>query len=647
MMNPPPAGPIGPALSAAPIIPDPSLLQPAAPPPARKYPNFIPSEEEQNAIVAKCNELKRSLENHAGQRKEEMRTCYAYSKSKFVGDDLLPRPSAVGNDKDNNKDRPQVFIPLTRQQIKTTYAQLKLTIFPNDQDWFRVRAKNALGVQFEEQLTEGLKYKFKEAQISEKLGKVLYNCIWAGPFIAFPTIQEKTNYEWALVDSQDPITGELTSEYQQIEQPGPSLPDLEAWNPLNFWIDPTASDYEYAKWMYLENKKGQEFYDSDRYFNQDKLRDMATKEVDDQLSPQTRSTAEFDNLQKNFTDIEDNFKYALYYFPVLEVNGKTYRNVSVGIVNEAVMVRFKPNLFPKGLNPVVYTDYMPEPGNPYSTPITQDLLDIQKTINIIWNWMLEELARNGNRYAVSPDADTSQLFGLSSSIIVTPNPREDVQNISGDTDIINVAQNLIGVLKAEGQIVSGSQNPFQGSSNVDYQKTATELTILQENSISILREVIEHLAVTGVQRVTERLMYLMAELYPEPVEIPITNKMTGQREFIMVDFRMFKSDQFTIEVVSTNPSQSKQAQINGLMQLVELAAANPQALEVNRPVLEKIGELQGLKDVRDLIDQISQRFNGLQQQQLLAAQQAGLGAAQQPPVEGPPPPDAAPGNQAA
>lgn len=650
MMNPPLAGSFDPALSAAPIMPDPSLLQPPPAPPMRKYPNVEPPEDEQIAIVAKCNEFKRAVEQHASEKKDTMRTSFAYAKSKFVGGDLLPRPSAVGDDKSNSNARPQVFVPITREQIRTLYAQLKLTIFPNDQDWFRVRAKNERGMALEDQLTEGLKYIFKEAQISEKLGKCLYNTLWAGPFIALPTIQDKKNYEWALTDQPDPLTGEMISGYDMVERPGPSLPDVEAWNPLNFWIDPTATDYEYAKWVYADNKPCQDIYDSDLYFNKDKLEEVETKQVDDQVSTQTRSTSEFNGLQKNFTDIEDHVKYDLYYFPILKTENKEYRNMIVGVASEQVLVRFRPNLFPKGLNPVVFTDYMQETGNPYSTSPAEDMKDIQKITNIVWNWAIEELARNGNRYVASPNADMSGIFGVSGGVAYTDDPKNDVVNIVGDLSNLQVAQNMLGALKAEGQLVTGSQNIFQGSSDVDYQKTATELQINQENGISISREIIEHLSVTGIERVAERLMYLVAELYPEPIQIPVPNKMTGQREFITIDFRVLKSDEFTIEVVSTNPSQSKQAQINGLMQLVQMASQNPQALEVVTPVLEKIGELQGIKNVRDLIEQVLQRFHGIQQQQLagqLAAQQAGMGAGGQPPVEGVPSPPPGEGVQAA
>ncbi|MEB3286171.1 MAG: hypothetical protein VKJ04_01575 [Vampirovibrionales bacterium] len=585
--------------------------------------DFSISVMQEQEIIASCNRFKKSVQRHAAGKKDLMKTCFAYIKNKFVGNDLLPIPSSLGNERDNNRARPQVFIPLARQQLKSIYAQLKLTIFPNDQDYFRIRAKNSQGVMYEDSLTEGLKYLFKEARISEKLGACIYNLIWSGCFVAMPMLKQPNRHAWEYrpESSCDNQAAEfspaelLPAQFLSAQLQAEPSPDVESLNPLNFYIDPNVTDPDTAKWVYVGRKNRQEMLDSDLYINKERLRELSTrnKNIHSGSSAGSISLDQFNDFYGAIDDNDEHVEYDLYYLPVLKLGDQTYRNMIVGIANEQLLVRFHPNMFPRGMSPLVFCGWMHDTDNPYSIGPIEDLLDIQKTINILWNYKLEVLARAGNRFAVRPNVDLSNFFGVAGGIAVTDDPKNDISNFSGDYAEIASIDNSIGVLKAEGQLVAGAQNPFQGSASIDYQKTATELQILQENSISVLREVIEHISVMGIQRVLERLMYLVSELYGEPIEVPVHHPIRG-REFQAIDFSMLKSGDFTIELVSTNPSQSKQAQINGLMQLLELMHNSPDALITGQPVIEKIGDLVGVKNIRDLLEQIRERTQLVKQQ---------------------------------
>lgn len=611
---------------------------PVTPPKPNIFPSAMVSDEEQTAIVNTCNEFKMNAQEHAREKKETMRTCYAYSKSKFVGGDMLPMPSTGLNEKDQNQNRPQIFMPMARQQMKTIFSQLKLTLFPNDEDYFRVRAKSEAGVEFEDILTDALKYIWRDALVTEKLGRSLQNMIWSGIFLSQPSVQDRQYEEWRFVPPGiDQFTGQpIEGFYESSKVDLPPMPDLDTMNPIDFFMDPNVTDYECFKWVYCTSKKTQEMLDSALYINKDKLIQITTKTVDDEKDGQMPSLQEYNELQREFKDIEPNVTYDLYYFPFLKTELKEYRNIIVGIAENNVLVRFHPNMMPRGMNPVVYCDWYTEPGNPYSTSPIEDLLDLQKCINILQNYKLEVLARAGNRFAARPNVDMSNLFGVVGGVAITENPKEDIVNFSGDYSEIAAIDNSIGIMKAEGQLVSGAQNTFQGSSNVDYKKTATELQINQENGISIIREIIEHISIVGIQRVLERLMYLCADLYSGPIAVPSDDRVTGERSFKQVDLSALKSGMFTIEMVNVNPSQSKQAQINGLMQLFQLVSENPMALFAGEPIIEKIGDLQGVKNIRDLIQQLKARMQGVQ------LQQAGMGAPPQPGMAGPPPPGVGP-----
>lgn len=573
---------------------------PEAPPCREGLPAFTLAREEQAEIVDLCNRFKQSAQQHAREKKQAMHTCYAYAKGQFVGNDLLPVPSTLGNDHDAHSGRPKVFIPVVRQLIKQLYSYLKLVLFPNDEDYFRVRGKTPEAAQWEEAMTEGLKYKFKEARMTEKMGAFLYNLCWAGNAAALPTVCEDIVWEWRL-DS-------LTGDYVAIQRDMPPQPDLEILNPLNFYPDPNESDPEKGKWGYFAVKKIQELKDSALYFNTHLLETpgRGATRYSGQVASQGLELDSLNGFLNTFEDIEGFVHYDLYYFPHLKTTAREYRNMIVGIAAERVLVRFHPNLFPKGLNPAVFCNWMPDVDTPYGTGPVEDVKELQRLINILYNYMIEVLARIGNRFKVSEGVDLSNLFGIAGGVAIMP-PGADIAPLTGDFTEPSMLANVIGTLKAEAQTTSGTQMPFQGASNIDFKKTATELQILQESSISMLREVIEHVSVMGVQRILERLMYLCADLGPESCTVRL-RRPDGGSCYVPIDFSRLKSGDFVIELVGVNPSQSKQAQVNGLIQLLGLVGDKPDTLYLGEPIIRKIGELQGIKDIQSLLNKIKERM---------------------------------------
>ncbi len=612
-----------------------------APLPEQPLPINVPiSEDEQKAVVTVCNSFKTSVRENARDKKEKMRDAYCYSKGILLKNDLLPLPSANGDENSVNKNRPKVFIPKTRQLVKMLYSYLKLTIFPNDEDFFRIRAKTEAGTQIEDQLTDGMKYILKEALITEKMGMFLLNLVSMSNAAVLPTIRDDIIFEWKI--------NPMTMQYEAVKIDTPPMPDLEVLNPLHFYIDPDTKDPERAKWGYFGRKKKQEIKDSNLYFNKDdgRLERLSKKLVNDDNYEETR-TKDYTDLNSHFQDVEDNVDYDLYYFPFLKTKMGEYRNILVGVVGQELVVRFHPNVFPRGMNPCVFTTWMEDPQSPYGIGPVEDVMELQKLINIIYNYIIELLSKIGNRFAVRPDVDLSGAFGVAASVFVADNPREDVSVLTGDYAEPAALMNFVGTLAAELQQVGGAQNPFQGSSNIDFKKTATEMQILQENSISVTREVIDHVSI-GVQRVLERMMYLCADLYKTPIPIRVDDPIKGP-SFVNIDFSVLRSGDFTVELININPSQSKQAQVETLTKLAELIGGNPMVLPLMQPVLQKIAQLEGLRDGPQMLQEIIMKLQGViapqvgvppvgPEQQGVQGPQVGPGINPQPPVDGVPAP---------
>lgn len=658
-------------------------------------------EAEQTDIVRIANAFKQQLTLHGKEKKAVMAKCYNYLKNKLDTDDLLPLPKSQGQDNDANTGRPQVFIPVSRQQAKLLYSGIKQTLFPNDTDFVRIRAKSnkplpeqyqqhlliyeqlAKSVQMmglpvemlppaprpltyvdlEHQLTEAFKFMLRENQISEKLGMSLLDCIWAGFSGVYPCVKENTYWEWqpmpgeiipgepVLDEMGQPVLDELGQPMMTPDTEGPPSYgpvqiterkiDVDVWNPLWLHVDPSASDPERAGWGYFTQIRVQELRERPGIMNADKLDTLNDKNLyNRQQNQDLLSINDADRVLNQITHHEEHCEYDLYYFPHLKTQEREYRNIIVGIAGNKYLVEFKPNLLPKGINPVVFYDWMPDRGSPYGTGPIEDMADIQKTINIMQNYMLETMARNGNRFIASEQANIENLFGVAGGIVTAPHPvNQHFAAVSGDYIEPQMLQDSIGTLKAEAQIVSGGNAPFQGASNIDFKKTATEIQVLQENNMSISREVVEHMNNMGIQRVMGRLMILAGRFYEEPISIDYEDPMTGERQFQEIDMSLLASGEYTVEMVGINPAQSKAAQVEGLSQIFNVP---PEMIGIYEPFLKEIGKLQGIRNTPDLIQEVLRRFNAERQQALLAAQ-ASMGIGAQPPVDGASDPGTDPG----
>jgi len=629
----------------------------------------IPDDEQQE-IVSICQRFKQGAITHARDKKERMRRCYAYTRSQFFGDDLLPRLAAEGAEKDAQTGRPQLFVPVTRQQIKLVYSFLKLSLFPNDEDFFRVLAKSdipispqhaqRLGLEppepyvamveavmaqgadpaivpppkppsyiaFEKDLTEGLKYIFKNMRLTEQLGKALFDACWAGSMAAIPCARFPIYYEWGI----NPVTGEG----EPIAVQGEPELVVDVWNPLYFYIDPHATDRANAKWGYFTTKKKQELLDGPYYINKNKLDGVSNKTVNDTNrggQAGVMAISQFNELSNTFADVEDNVLFDLYYFPIMTLpSGKQYRNMLFAIAGEKVLVEARPNLMPKGLPPAVFSTWLDDKDSPYGTGPAEDASELQRSINIIFNNIVENMARNGNQWAVSPATDTSQFHGVAGGVVVTENPTHDIVSLSSSMGHVASLMELISSMKSELELVVGAQNTHTGVSD-SIAKSATEFRVRQENSIGIAREVVEHIASDFLKPVLYRLMLLASELIKEPINVRIDDNLYGSR-FAKVDFSLLATGQYDIELVSVNSSQSKEAQIGWLTQAIQYLGSNPMALSILEPLIVKTATLSGIKDAQSLLSEVKERMAQLANTQPAAGTgEPGGDSAGQPGVE--------------
>lgn len=610
--------PVDPASSTPQIMPPLYPMAPMSPPrqqapelPSDIYTRSIQlSASEERDIVSQVNMFKLASMNHAKPYKQSMRRNYAYFNNEFFGDDLFPRPSTSGSDKDASKDRPQVFIPATRELGKSIYAFIKLSIFPNDEDYFRVRAKYPDGADLEDDLTEGLKYLFKQHRVTDSLGEALLDSIWSGMMAVYPNFYIPVGWEWGI----DPWTGQFSCTPKEKE---PIL-KVNVWNPLHLYLDPVPSNQ--ARWGYYAYKKQQDVLDS-VFTNPDKIPELKKLGTNNPYTSQPMeglSIGYFNKTNETFLDNQKSLLWDTYWFPYIkcETTKREFRNMWICVAENSCLAEFRPNM-PFSESPMVYCTWMPGKETLYGKGPVDDIATLQRIINLLENYVIETLARNGHKWAVSKGTDISNLFGVVSAVVQTPtnkDVREAIMSLGADLAEIPHVLNHIGMLKAEMTQLAGSQDPFQGASNIDFQKTATEMQLLNENSISVNREVIEHLGTMGISKILERLSLIAAHLYPEPITIRTDDPKEGP-QFKGIDLSPLKSGDYIIELIGTNASQSKQAQAALLMQLITLVSTNPQGFTFCEPIIRKLAILNGEKDAQKIIDEIKEIISGAQQQQ--------------------------------
>lgn len=600
--------------------------------------SIIEDPEQQQAWVSKCNELKSSWVSSANNKKDIMYRCIRYSRNQLMDDDLLPIPSTSGSQNDNNKKRPQIFIPTMQQTLMLLHSQISLALFPNDEDYFRIRSKSADGVQLEDQLTDGFKYLLKKAKFSNKMSGVVWNAAITGLFCAKPYIRFEDTTQWRLEWTQDEETGELKRAYKEYDiKENPEL-DVQCINPLNFYIDPIESNPQRSKWFYIDRVKIRDLMDESIFINQDKLKEIAST---------TFSTGNgyYDmNLTNGNTsaqrDVEDSVEYVEYYFPQITIgtgaNEKTYRNWLVGIAGGQTVVRNHPNLYPRGLNPAVFTSWIYDSTNPYGIGPGERMMGLQYYVNLMENFKIEDLARNSNLNVTTKDADLRQFNGVVGGVIRTEDPSRDFVRIPYNAATFQAVTEYTGILKGEMQASSGSQANFQGASNFDTPRTATEIDTYEGINRTNNNQVKQHLGAFVEQTLT-LMMHLAADSFQEPLEVPI-DQPNGQKSYVPVDFTPLKSGNFVVEIVSVNPAQSRQAQVDGLLQIVKMIP-DPETLQIMEPVLHEFGILLGLKNIDQLLRETMERAQGVQQQHAIEQQQnlaaAGNGAGQVPSMGSP------------
>jgi hypothetical protein len=608
------------------------------------------NDAQQFALVSHCQEFKQSLISHAGGIKQkDIETFASLNNQYFDGADYLcPQPSIQNDTKGATKRADPIFFPLTSQLYKIYCSVMLPAIISTDDEWFRVRSKTAeyvtnplTGVN-EDDYTEALRYLFRSKNITEKIKDFISTFAWSSSPCCYVYLEETPVWEYQYV-YEDTATGQVVEDLDEntvqaglqmgaIRQAGmaPKLKGnkkqicVKTLKPLQLYIEPDVYDEDNCGWGHFGYKKRRELLDDPYCLNKDEIKRYGAEGTGTNSQDNGGVQAQAEQIkgqQSSFTSKDGQFKFDMYYFPYVLADDLELRNVTVCVAEGRILTHVIPNLLPNGMNPLVFGTISPGVDKPYNSPPLADAQPYQRLLNIQRNYQKDVMARIGNIYAVREQADISQLFGATCGIVLTENPREDIVPLTGDYSEVAAMANQIGVDKMEAQASAGIHQPFQGSSAIDEKKTATEINITARQQMGIMDEWADRTG-TQVLRVLDRVKHYLAEISESVINVPVQNAQTAEIEYKQVDLSGLKGDNYTIELISISPAQSKNAQAQFLTQVAAQLGGAPEVIPVVAPLVQKIGELNGIKDIKTLLQQMQEASGYLQQFEQFREQQA-------------------------
>jgi hypothetical protein len=221
------------------------------------------------------------------------------------------------------------------------------------------------------------------------------------------------------------------------------------------------------------------------------------------------------------------------------------------------------------------------------------------------NYQIETLSRIGNRFIVKDTVDLTNFFGVAGGVATTQNPQSDIVPLTGDYSETSFLSGVINNLKYEVQQLTGTITPLSGVSTTGNPKTATEIQMGFENSINMNREVIEHLVTCGIQPILEHLVLLAATLQAKPVTLRKPSSDSVHDQFKEISLEGLTLDEYSVEMVTTNPGISKYSQSDNLLRLMDIMLKHEGKLSVIQPFLQQLGHLWGIKDIKPLLQHVS------------------------------------------
>lgn len=373
------------------------------------------------------------------------------------------------------------------------------------------------------------------------------------------------------------------------------LPKPKILNLLQTYVVPACikDDPDTVSWMYIDFKKTQDLADDPSFMNLDKLNQGGTLIGKTCINPDVDGYQNSfnSNTSSNYISTEPICEFKQAYFDQFRFKTSTnedgtpkvLRNFIVSTVEDQYVIECKPNVscsevsgVKMSKNPLILVTYYKNSNENIGTSPILDSLDLSKASNILMNYALDTMARNGNKYAYFSNVVDIKTMNGGTATLVEINGYQakkfGIQNVqqafqaidSNNNDAIQ-AINTITIFRDQIQQLSNSSQPyFQSKKGA----TATEVATIANQATGMVASRIKHIA--------KSLCDLYQRMFDDCVDRGIKIERVpceenGESSFRVFDFGELKGKKFIIRITSLNPQLSKAVQANVMKELLVMA----------------------------------------------------------------------------
>jgi len=378
--------------------------------------------------------------------------------------------------------------------------------------------------------------------------------------------------------------------------PRPQVLDILRTYPVPPDEDDNPDTYKFITFGF---EKTQALIDSPNYINKDKLRGGDGQPIGKTSLTLDSNDDKKKKTQDSYTASEKCVEVKTAFFNHFRFeSGKELRNFVATTAEDTHLIECRPNVFYMqtalgkiSKSPLILLTYNKMVNENIGTTVIHDLLDLAKAANILVNYALDSLSRNGNIWAAAEFVDLKTENG-GSSVILTIDSAEmqargmnDIRHAFAKIEASNneAAAAFESVTLFRDQIHSvanASPMPFMQSNP---QNTATQSAILSQQANAIIEKLIKHVC-RSLCEIYSRMLEDMINRGLKVNNVPYNDNDTKKTKFKTFDFGDLKGKTFTPKI--TNVSSYLNKQIKGaLMEKVLttiLGSQNPEvAARVN------------------------------------------------------------------
>jgi|GEM_PF-5443227 len=380
------------------------------------------------------------------------------------------------------------------------------------------------------------------------------------------------------------------------------LPRPEVKDILRTFIVPPDEDSnpDTYKFVSCDWVKTQTLIDNPDYINKEKLlnqdgKPIGTTNVNQKESDNTKKSS---NASYEASDLMVETRTA-YFDHFRFEDGTELRNFIVTTVSDKILIECRPNVgsmetaFGKvSKSPLIVTTFNKNFNENIGTSPSHDLLDLAKYANILVNWALDNLSRNGGQWAYFTDmVDIKTANGGTATMVEVDGEEarqkgiKDVRHaynkIEGNVQDTMAAFQATTVVKDQmHSVASAAPHPYMQSNP---QETATQAGILASQANAITGKISRHIT----RCLTEIYQRMLDDLIQRGVKVdkvPYYDNESKQTYFKTFDFGELRGKNFVPKITSVTPALNKQVQLNILKEIIQMLVNNPQNPELHSKV---------------------------------------------------------------